>query len=149
MGRLAGAPVLKLRPAIWIVLLGTILLFMFIFAGVVYNDELEAWYWRTTFGPALERDLGFSSSMERRTGFTGSALVIGSVQSGGVFDRAGIRAGDRPWDQHGRAEITFFRRLESARGQTTSVAVVRPGGSAGEKGDMALIMRFDVSVPAK
>ena len=137
----------KFQPAFWFYIAGTLALLLSLIA-VLFSYELASWYWRTRFGPNLERDLGFKAAFETREGFQGRALVIHSVVEGGVFERAGIRAGDRPWDYHGREEITFFQALQAARGGNATLTLTLPGGTSG-KGDMATMMRFKVAVPAE
>lgn len=88
----------------------------------------EAFYYQIILGLELMRDLGFREGAQYLPagGILGheSAVAIVEVVDGGVFDRAGIRAGDvLPDDSHS----SLFRTLHRARGRTAELTVVDGG----------------------
>ena len=117
---------MSLESATWIHVLGTLLLFLLMLVGIVYGETLEAWYLREAVAPGLEREFGFSTVSVREKDCECSSLVVSSITAGGIFDQAGVRIGDRPWDYHGREEITFYTRLPRAREEKVSLPFVRP-----------------------
>ncbi len=100
-------------------------------------------YYQGALGPALERDLGFTDaaaylSVGRRLH---SAVALAAVAPGGVFDRAGFRAGDV---LPGVSHTDLFRLLHRSRGRAAELSVV--DGDAGPPfGDRpARVIRFEV-----
>ena len=140
---------IALRRGTWAVVLATILLLLFITFALVVPYPLESWYYRTQVAPDLHKDLGFVAELVRvNPDFPDKVLVITFVAPDGAFARAGIRAGDIPFDSHGPAEISFYGALERARGGVAHVEVTRPGGSS-SSGDIGLLMKFEVKVPGR
>jgi hypothetical protein len=83
-------------------------------------------YYQSVLGPALERDLGFTGgaaylSVGRRLH---SAVALTVVAPGGVFDRAGFRAGDV---LPGVSHTDLFRLLHRHRGQVAELSVMGGG----------------------
>jgi C-terminal processing protease CtpA/Prc len=85
---------------------------VFVFAGPVH------WWWVQRFeGPDLAKELGFRLEEREVTidaGDRWQILVIVEVTPGGVFDRAGVKAGDViACLHHGRGE--FWGQMQLAR----------------------------------
>ncbi len=100
-------------------------------------------YYQGVLGPALERDLGFTDgaaylAVGRRLH---SALALAAVAPGGVFDRAGFRAGDV---LPGVSHTDLFRLLHRSRGRVAELAVV-DGGAGPPFGERPpRVIRFEV-----
>ena len=127
-----------------------VLLLPTILTALAYR-EIDAWYARTVFGPALEQELGFHTRIGPHPAYPkerGEGTWIDYVEPGGVFDRAGVQWGDMPdqrcsicnfdiyslleWNRGGYALIDVFRRSvgSNARPQLLELRVpllARPG----------------------
>src|SRR5262249_14994481 len=92
----------------------------------------EAWYYQVLLAPAFERGLGFPYATTCRTtsrpaeGARGyiSASSIHSIADGGVFARAGFRAGDVLPEVD---KTDLCKQLHRYRGRETELAVVDGG----------------------
>jgi hypothetical protein len=117
---------ITLRLQTWAFLVGTLLIVLFVVSVVVFFDPLQAWYLRTAEGPALQKEFGFTAETIRsNAAFEDRAFVITSVEPNGVFGKAGLKVGDRPWDYHGRVEAQFYETLLYARDHDATVRVAR------------------------
>jgi hypothetical protein len=111
------------------IVVGTLAGFGAISLALVAYIVAEALYYQVFLAPTLERDLGFRHGTACVPDPLGtrvyiSAPAIRSVVYGGVFDRAGIRAGDVLPDL---SNTGLFKRLHRHRGRTTELAVVDGG----------------------
>jgi hypothetical protein len=115
-----------LRLQTWAFLVSTLLIVLFVVGVVVFFDPLQAWYLRTVEGPALQKEFGFTAETIRSNA-TPEAMtfVVTSVDPHGVFGKAGLKVGDRPWDYHGRVEAQFYETLLYARDHDATVRVAR------------------------
>lgn len=120
--------------------------FVAVVAAVTCLSAYIVWtgvYYQGVLGPALERDLGFTEgaaylSLGRRLY---SAVAIVAVAPGGVFDRAGFRAGDV---LPGLSHTGLFRLLHRSRGRVAELAAV-DGGEGPPFGERpARAIRFEV-----
>jgi hypothetical protein len=88
--------------------------------------SVEAYYYQVRLRPALERDMGFREGTA--TLWVGrsyhSAVAIESVANGGVFARAGFRAGDVLPDV---SHTDLFKLLHRCRGRAAELTVVDGG----------------------
>jgi hypothetical protein len=98
---------------------------MLLLAGIVYADPLEALYVRATLVPRLQEEFGFEAVTLCDRNCDCTSLIISQLAPTGKLARAGVRLGDRPWDYHGREEITFFRHLDEARRREVTVPLLR------------------------
>ena len=90
------------------------------------NVFAAAAYYQGLLKPGLERDLGFTEGAAYLwvAGRTHSAVAVESVTPGGVFDSAGLRAGDVV---PGLSHTDLFRYLHRHRGRVAELAVVAGG----------------------
>lgn len=100
-------------------------LFLLLVAASAYIAA-EAYYYQGRLGPALERDLGFreGAAYLRIGRRLYSAVAIKEVTAGGVFARAGFRAGDVLPDV---SHTDLFKLLHRHRGRAAELAVVGSG----------------------
>jgi hypothetical protein len=79
-------------------------------------------------GPALQRCFGFSVTylpVHGAEGASVSLFAIAAVESGGPFDRSGIKPGDMPVGYHHGIVTGFYSELESAlEGHETALSVL-------------------------
>jgi hypothetical protein len=105
----------------------------------------ESFYYEVLLGPGLERDLGFRHGKAILPGgsiygYTAS-VAIESVAPGGVFHRAGFRAGDAlPDVSHGG----LFKLLHRHRGRVAELSVVDGGPGPPFHERTRRVIRFDV-----
>jgi hypothetical protein len=114
---------IRLVLAITVLFLGTL------FAG----GGTAAWYVATEMQLAvtLETELGLrtrSIQVYDNKGVLYNALMIMTVSSGGVADRAGLRTGEVIYFDETQSD--FYRRLDENRGQTVDVNVAIGAASA-------------------
>ncbi len=115
---------ITLRSASWWILVAALSLCLFAVAMVVFPDALQTVYLRQTAAPRLKREFGFDSDYVRST------FTITRITPDGVLAKAGVRVGDRPWDYHGRDEMSFYYMLQAARSRRVVLRVRRePPGS--------------------
>jgi hypothetical protein len=104
----------------------------------------------TLLGPSLERDLGFrqGSAWLQSPGWRGyeEAVAIVSVTDGGVFQKAGFRAGDILPEE---SFIGLFRLLHRHRGRTAELVVVNGGDGEPFKARPRRTIRFFVPRPRR
>jgi hypothetical protein len=71
------------------------LLLALVAMAVWLQDDLALWYYRTLGLDLLHEDYGFTAA-PTPTGM----LVIRTIKDGGVLERAGLRPGDAPLNDH-------------------------------------------------
>ena len=117
---------ITLKPTTWWFVAAAVALLLFIVLIVGYSEPLQTLLLRETVAPQLERDFGFTAAhVKVGPDSLGSDFIITSVTPGGAFERAGVVAGDQPWDYHGRSELGLYYALQSARDRTVSMRFVR------------------------
>lgn len=100
-------------------------LFLMLVVASVYITA-AAYYYQVYLGPALERDLGFrhGSTYLRVGRRLHSAVAVEAVSDGGVFARAGFRAGEV---LPGVSHTDLFKLLHRHRGRVAELTVVDGG----------------------
>ena len=81
----------------WYLAFGAVLVFASLI-GLAFRSDLYEWYVRVYVEPQLENSLGFRLGEVQVLGPHGPNPInaVVAVTPGGVFDRAGVRAGDIP-----------------------------------------------------
>ncbi len=104
-------------------------------------------YYQAILGPFLERELGFveGAAYIQVGQRLHSAVALCSIVPGGVFDRAGFRAGDV---LPGLSHTDLFRLLNRNRGRIAQLTVV-DGGQGLPFGNRPIrLIRFEVPLRA-
>ena len=123
-----------LRPTTWWALVGGLGLCLFAVVIGIFHEALETLYLRETEGRRLEREFGFTSGYAPPSTNQSAGFTLTAVDPNGVLAKAGVKAGDRPWDYHGRSELSFYFTLRAARSRVVVLRVLRisqRGESAG------------------
>lgn len=91
-------------------------------------------------GPKLQKQLGFKTVVNKHE--NQPTFFIIRVEKGGVFDRAGIKAGFVPFGYMHGSESGFYSQLEGSRGEKTTLRFVEllPDGKD-------IIHTIDIKVP--
>jgi hypothetical protein len=139
---------IRLTDRGWWYLAFTLLVTLPLLLVLVSLDPIYDWYLARFVAPELERTLGFSGGAVTVTQSDSTYLWYGirSVAPGGIFDRAGVRAGDMPIGFAHGVRSGFLGLLHQSRGQTITLRFAiqhrNSGGRWPEK-------RVSVTVPAK
>jgi hypothetical protein len=70
-------------------------------AWAALSPEMYAYYCEQHYIPSVAGKFGFEARRLPVPGYEDELLGVSVVEPGGVFDRAGFRAGDIPVDHHG------------------------------------------------
>jgi hypothetical protein len=108
------------------------------------GNALTVWYWMSIVGPTQEARYGFHLQLNDRNA---NCVEIESVQKGGEFDRAGIKAGWRVWAPSCmgvHAGEAFFRQLRNSGSEQLELRFRTGGCGSHERGD---IIPRTVAVP--
>lgn len=112
----------------WLSLSVTLLIALPLIISIALHDHIYTAYLHHVVAPELEHHFQFKSGTERITD-NGQALdvfLIDSVQSSGIFGKAGFQSGDIPVGYKHGFESGFYQDLLSAKkGYPTEITVVR------------------------
>ena len=141
----ASVRLIQLSRAQWLILGAFVGIVFPLLMLLAFYPLVDGWYTTLEMGPELERDLGFRAAMTSHPAFPGrETFHITEVRPGGIFDRAGIRAGDIPLHiHHGPAD--FYRMLEAHRGRRLQLRIVRVRSGPSDTFPVGLM--FEVLVP--
>ena len=90
--------------------------------------EIDEWYARVVYGPALEHSLGFRMTTGPHPDYPderGDSEYISYIEPGGVFDRAGFKLRDMPDRRCGVCGFSLYVLLEYNRGHTATIDILR------------------------